>query len=336
MTQSNHYETLKLERAASADEIKRAYYKLVRQFPPERFPDEFREIREAYDTLSDGEARKDYDMTLKTREELFEDLPPEAVGQIELIKSEIERAHTGKAVKSAEELYAQYPDNATVATILIRAYIARGWTNKAYELVVSDKYQSVLKTTNQWNEYSEIAAELDISFLEHLPLILNGIAILSKNGGDDIDMCAAAYAMMYIYVQKSRHDFVSFMLKIPEEFNSTKKILIHILALAKRGLRPSESNSFTESLLAGIMNIKCPSELSEGDREELALITEIINASVDLNDLENPDIADIINMLPSALAAPKLQPVRIGAKIGRNELCPCGSGKKYKKCCLKN
>jgi len=24
----------------------------------------------------------------------------------------------------------------------------------------------------------------------------------------------------------------------------------------------------------------------------------------------------------------------MGNKIGRNELCPCGSGKKYKKCCL--
>lgn len=24
------------------------------------------------------------------------------------------------------------------------------------------------------------------------------------------------------------------------------------------------------------------------------------------------------------------------AKTGRNEPCPCGSGKKYKKCCLKN
>ena len=22
------------------------------------------------------------------------------------------------------------------------------------------------------------------------------------------------------------------------------------------------------------------------------------------------------------------------AKIGRNDLCPCGSGKKYKKCCM--
>jgi preprotein translocase subunit SecA len=29
------------------------------------------------------------------------------------------------------------------------------------------------------------------------------------------------------------------------------------------------------------------------------------------------------------------QPVRAGAKIGRNDPCPCGSGKKYKKCCGK-
>ena len=27
--------------------------------------------------------------------------------------------------------------------------------------------------------------------------------------------------------------------------------------------------------------------------------------------------------------------VREGAKIQRNDLCPCGSGKKYKNCCLK-
>jgi SEC-C motif-containing protein len=30
----------------------------------------------------------------------------------------------------------------------------------------------------------------------------------------------------------------------------------------------------------------------------------------------------------------KPQPVRVGPKVGRNEPCPCGSGKKYKKCCL--
>jgi preprotein translocase subunit SecA len=26
------------------------------------------------------------------------------------------------------------------------------------------------------------------------------------------------------------------------------------------------------------------------------------------------------------------QPVRAGQKVGRNDPCPCGSGKKYKKC----
>lgn len=30
------------------------------------------------------------------------------------------------------------------------------------------------------------------------------------------------------------------------------------------------------------------------------------------------------------------QPIKKGRKIGRNEPCPCGSGKKYKKCCGKN
>jgi hypothetical protein len=34
-------------------------------------------------------------------------------------------------------------------------------------------------------------------------------------------------------------------------------------------------------------------------------------------------------------ASGKVKPVvRAGSKLGRNDPCPCGSGKKYKKCCL--
>ncbi len=32
---------------------------------------------------------------------------------------------------------------------------------------------------------------------------------------------------------------------------------------------------------------------------------------------------------------PQAPVVREGAKVGRNDPCPCGSGKKYKKCCGK-
>jgi preprotein translocase subunit SecA len=31
-------------------------------------------------------------------------------------------------------------------------------------------------------------------------------------------------------------------------------------------------------------------------------------------------------------AKPKQQPVRVEQKVGRNDACPCGSGKKYKNC----
>jgi len=43
-------------------------------------------------------------------------------------------------------------------------------------------------------------------------------------------------------------------------------------------------------------------------------------------------------LTPSYLEAVsgKVKPiVRAGSKIGRNDPCPCGSGKKYKKCCMK-
>jgi preprotein translocase subunit SecA len=40
---------------------------------------------------------------------------------------------------------------------------------------------------------------------------------------------------------------------------------------------------------------------------------------------------------PAEEVAPgKPKPVKVGEKIGRNDPCPCGSGKKYKKCCGAN
>ena len=37
----------------------------------------------------------------------------------------------------------------------------------------------------------------------------------------------------------------------------------------------------------------------------------------------------------AGIAAPKAQPIRSAPRAGRNDPCPCGSGKKYKKCCGK-
>ncbi len=35
---------------------------------------------------------------------------------------------------------------------------------------------------------------------------------------------------------------------------------------------------------------------------------------------------------PAEAHAGKTQPIRVEKKVGRNEPCPCGSGKKFKNC----
>jgi preprotein translocase subunit SecA len=43
--------------------------------------------------------------------------------------------------------------------------------------------------------------------------------------------------------------------------------------------------------------------------------------------------SDIVSQAADDLSKPKPKPKRTGPKVGRNDPCPCGSGKKYKNCC---
>jgi tetratricopeptide (TPR) repeat protein len=55
------YERLGIAREASREEVRAAYRALLRQYPPERAPEEFKRIREAYETLNDPASRAEYD-----------------------------------------------------------------------------------------------------------------------------------------------------------------------------------------------------------------------------------------------------------------------------------
>jgi curved DNA-binding protein CbpA len=57
----NFYEVLGIDRSADERAIKKAYFALVRKFPPETHPDDFKRIREAYEVLSNPQSRADYD-----------------------------------------------------------------------------------------------------------------------------------------------------------------------------------------------------------------------------------------------------------------------------------
>ncbi len=66
------YEILQIDRNATVREIKRAYVQRIRQYSPEKHPEEFNRIRRAYETLSDPKNRQEYDTMAEHGEEITE------------------------------------------------------------------------------------------------------------------------------------------------------------------------------------------------------------------------------------------------------------------------
>ncbi len=58
------FAVLGLERGATAEQIKRAYFTAVREHPPERSPEQFKRIRAAYERLRDPDQRLESAMQL--------------------------------------------------------------------------------------------------------------------------------------------------------------------------------------------------------------------------------------------------------------------------------
>jgi curved DNA-binding protein CbpA len=153
----SHYEVLGVVKTAPEAEIKWAYFNLVRKYQPDRFPGEFKEIRAAYETLSDRERRAEYDA--------IGDLPSSVApifheaqrldrfgryGKAAELYQIILKSHpeldnvrkeyasslsaddkTGKAAEVWEELCRRHPDNVQYARELGLCYFGRGWHKKA-------------------------------------------------------------------------------------------------------------------------------------------------------------------------------------------------------------
>ena len=155
----DYYGTLNIVSTATQAEIKKAYFKLVRTYPPERHPEEFMRIREAYELLIDETTRREYDQVasmpeivqkyfLEGRKKLAEGNAGTAIHLLEQViktypditmvqcllgDAYLENENSVKAIRIYEQLVARDRNNAGFMRRLAHAYDMRGWHRKAIE-----------------------------------------------------------------------------------------------------------------------------------------------------------------------------------------------------------
>jgi len=121
----NPYEILGLRKWASAKEIKRAYFGLVRKYSPEMFPERFVEIRKAYDALRIPANRAKVDFLL------FSEIP----GAIGFKGVEIKTESLVKLNKRIKDIENSKTDNTPVLLELLRkrslVYVSKSYWQEA-------------------------------------------------------------------------------------------------------------------------------------------------------------------------------------------------------------
>ena len=101
----DYFKELNIQIDASDNEVKNAYFNMTKKYPPEKFPKEYRVIRDAYETLIDKSKRDAY--ILETFDIEIKNILNEG---IDLAKSE----KYDLAVLNFEKILKKYPDNSKV------------------------------------------------------------------------------------------------------------------------------------------------------------------------------------------------------------------------------
>ena len=107
---NEYYKRLDVQPDASSEEIRKSYFAAVRNNPPEKKPDQFKQVQEAYNTLKNEKSRKDYDIQQKHGGELSR-LDAEAL-------EAFEANNYDKAIQLYKRALILHPDNTVVMSRL--------------------------------------------------------------------------------------------------------------------------------------------------------------------------------------------------------------------------
>lgn len=230
---NTYYHTLGLEPGASQEEIKRAYFKKVRQHSPEADPEQFQKIREAYEQLKKQQkkqdlpvfpaltdplavqmmqqintCRKEKNVTLyrDTCEEAWRRFPENIQFLYMLVMAQRKCRNTGKAVKNAELLVSKDPQNKWFLKELAISYMERGFKNKS--LAAFEKaYELGCSETEFLLMYAGICED-NFQYQKGVALLLEVLRKETRWNRDDIHQLTEAYSGIFCMLYNDSRQFL--------------------------------------------------------------------------------------------------------------------------------
>jgi curved DNA-binding protein CbpA len=118
----NHYQVLRIERTVDERAIKKAYFTLIREFPPDKHPEEFKKIREAYEVLSDPVARQRFDAADKD----FEEYGDELAERLRAVEEKVKAGNDAEAQAALTALLEEHPTLTVARENLAFSYMRTG------------------------------------------------------------------------------------------------------------------------------------------------------------------------------------------------------------------
>lgn len=230
---NTYYDILDLEPGASQEEIKRAYFKMVRRHSPESDPEQFQKIREAYEQLKKQQNKQDLPVfaaltdpsAIKMMQQIniyrkeknvtmYRDACEEAWRRFPdciqflymLVMAQRKCRNTGKAVKNAELLVSKDPENKWFQKELAVSYMERGYKNKACG-AFDRAFELGCRDTEFLIMYGGICDE-NFQYEKGVTVLMEVIRSEARWSRDDIRQLADAYSGALCMNYYGNHPFM--------------------------------------------------------------------------------------------------------------------------------
>ena len=289
----NFYEILEVDKSSTSSDIKKAYNKLLRKYPPEKEAEKYKEIREAYDTLKDEKSRKNYDIYFSYGDEIKK--------LEESAKNNIEDENYLQAERSLKKILIMAEDIAHIREMLGQVLLLQ----KKY----SESLEQFKKLTEEYSENADYYIKLGNVYNE-IKQYLEAERAYFKAYDIDFSIFLSINSIVYLYINLDNVDkAIKFLEKEISRDNSldfddfyslTQLIECYVYKNDKNGVQKvikdikkivpidEDSKKYISWKLA-----KLGYQIHEIKLYSLA--SEVLKLSVDL-DPQNPDIKEILNL----------------------------------------